>query len=446
MSSMEQTASMARRARTERRLRLAVYGVLAENAGSGAGAFPVLLSALLERGHRVEFFGNPAYVRPRSLERFSGYRFHPLHVEAADRLWYRTERFVFARAVVAQLGHAAYARAAIQHVEREHEREPYDLIFATDVQPLWPSRLPVIAWPQSPPHSEAAALRTPALARELLKISGPGNYAAIQAFYAYRLVTAQLGLRASDIYLCGSRWARDEWERFGAAPERLLPFPYPIDVRPFSRVPPLAERSATTFLWLGRSSPRKRLDLFVEGFIELRKRHPEVRARVIGNVAAHPFGRAVLARHGAAPGLSVEPAIARDAVPELFEQVDVLVQPSQNENFGFSVAEALAAGRAVVAGPTNGTLEYAGAAGFGFSEYSASAVADAMERAMLAIAADGPAVSRSAREAARQFEVDAVTERFVAECERLVQRRAVTGVTRCRERMTTLLVHRQASS
>jgi glycosyltransferase involved in cell wall biosynthesis len=430
---------------TGRRLRLAVYGVLAENAGSGAGAFPVLLSALLERGHRVEFFGNPGYVRPRSLERYANYRFHPLHVEGMERLWYRTERFELVRALVAQLGHAAYAREAIRQVEREHEREPFDLILATDVQPLWPSRLPVISWPQSPPQTEAAALRTPELARELVKITGAGKYAAVQAFYAYRLVTAQLGLRCSDTYLCGSRWARDEWARFGAEPERLLAFPYPIDIRPFAGVPALRKGETTTFLWLGRASPRKRLDLFVEGFLELRRRHPDVRARIVGNVTAHPFGRAVLERHGSVPGLTLEPAIGRDAVPELFAHVDVLVQPSQNENFGFSVAEALAAGRAVVAGPTNGTLEYAGGAGFGFSEYRATAVADAMERAMQAIADDGPGVSQAARVAAQQFEVNAVAERFAAQCEMLVDRWTTTGVTPCRERMTNLLVHRHAS-
>ena len=49
---------------------------------------------------------------------------------------------------------------------------------------------------------------------------------------------------------------------------------------------------------------------------------------------------------------------------------------------------------------------------------------------------------RSAREAAQQFEVNAVTERFAAHCEMLVDRWATTGVTPGRERMTSLLVHR----
>jgi glycosyltransferase involved in cell wall biosynthesis len=400
-------------------LRLAVYGVLAEGAGSGAGAYPVLLEALLARGHQVEFFGNPAYVRMRSLEATPGYRFHPLHLEAMDRLWYRTASLDVTRAVVAQLGIAAYQREAVRQIERAHERAPYDAILCTDMQPLWSSRLPVIAWPQSPPHTEASALRTPELARAVVRASGVARYAAVQAFYVYRALAARLALGCSDVYLCGSRWARDEWVRFGAAPERVRPFAYPIALDTFARVPALERKPTTTFLWLGRSVPRKRLDLFVEGFALVRARHPNVRARLIGDLTTHPFGRAVLERHASTPDLSVEAAVARANVPALFGEIDVLVQPSQNENFGFSVAEALAAGRAVVGGPTNGTLEYAGQAGFIFPEYTAESVALAMERAMHAVEREGPALSQRAREAASELALEAVTDRFCALCEEL---------------------------
>jgi len=409
--------------RLNRPLRLAVYGVLAESAGSGAGAFPLLLAALLERGHEVEFFGNPVYVRPRALEEKPGYRFESLHLEAMDWLWYRTDGFDLARTVVAQLGHAAYQREAIRRIEGVHEQRPYDLILCTDMQPLWPTRLPMIAWPQSPPHTEAAALRAPELAGQIVKSTGAARYAAVQAFYAYRALLARLSLGCSDRYLCGSRWARDEWQRFGAAPNRLVPFAYPLEIDTFASVPELSREPATTFLWLGRSSPRKRLDLFLDGFARLRARRPNARARVVGDVTSHPFGRAALERHGGTPGLSVEAAVPRAAVPQLLAEVDVLVQPSQNENFGFSVAEALAAGRAVIGGPTNGTLEYAGPAGFVFSEYTAEAVALAMERAMLAKAEDGPGLSRQARQAAQVFAVETVTARFCALCEELLAER-----------------------
>ncbi|HVR20640.1 MAG TPA: glycosyltransferase family 4 protein, partial [Polyangiaceae bacterium] len=230
-------------------------------------------------------------------------------------------------------------------------------------------------------------------------------------------------LGAADALLCGSRWAGNEWMRFGAEPERVRPIPYPVDTGAYSRVPALEPKATTTFLWLGRSVPRKRLDLFVEGFELLRRRHPNVRARIVGDVLAHPFGRAAFEGRAPIPELSIEGAVTRESVPGLFAEADVLVQPSQNENFGFSLAEALAAGRPVVAGPTNGTFEYAGQAGFGFSEYSAESVALAMERAMLAVARLGPELSRRAREAAQIFAIASVTERVLGACEEVLARR-----------------------
>jgi glycosyltransferase involved in cell wall biosynthesis len=380
------------------------------------------MAELLERGHAVEFFGNPTYVRPRALERFPRYRFHPLHIEAMERLWYRAEASEIARTLVSQLGIAAYQREAVRSIERVSERDPFDLILCTDMQPLWSAKIPLIGWPQGPPHTEGAALRSAKLWRLALRSSGVGNYAAVQAFYAYRALTSRLGLGAADALLCGSRWAGAEWMRFGAAPERVRPTPYPVDTEVYSRVPALEPKETTTFLWLGRSVPRKRLDLFVDAFELLRRRHPTVRARIVGDVLAHPFGRAVFAGQRTVPGLSIEGAVARESVPRLFAEVDVLVQPSQNENFGFSLAEALAAGRPVVAGPTNGTFEYAGPGGFGFSEYSAASAALAMERAMLAVSQLGPELSRRAREAARVFAIASVTDRVLAECQAVLAR------------------------
>jgi glycosyltransferase involved in cell wall biosynthesis len=103
----------------------------------------------------------------------------------------------------------------------------------------------------------------------------------------------------------------------------------------------------------------------------------------------------------------------------------VLVQPSEQENFGFSVAEALAAGRAVVVGPTNGTADYVGSAGYAFTDYRAESVADAMEGALEAVTREGPAVSARAREEARRhFAIDAVADRFFAICSDVLARRA----------------------
>jgi len=400
-----------------RPLRIAVHGILADGAGSGAGSFPVLFAEMLERGHRVEFFGNPGYVRPRSLERFPGYRFHPLRAEFFERLYERAESVgsPYLRALVAQINHAAYHREAVVRAEALHAEEPYDFMLFTDTQALWPSRMPVVSWPQSPPQTEATALLHADVRRSVLEQRGAKYLASVQAFYAYRALTARAVLSFSDLYLCGSVWARDQWARFGAPPERLAPFAYPIALSSFAEVPRADPARPVTFLWLGRATPRKRLDLFLEGFARLRARHPTAQARVVGVVVSEPLTRALVERYRGTPGLVVEPPVARAEIPALFANVNVLVQPSEHENFGFSLAEALAAGRLVVAGSTNGTLEYAGRAGFGFASYTPESVANAMARALEA--AHDPALFDAARAASGVFRLDVVADRFCDVCE-----------------------------
>lgn len=409
------------------RLTVAVHGFLADGVASSAGAFPLLLGELLSRGHAVDLFANPNFIRPPSLERFPNYRYVPLRVEAMERWYERVHAFdaPYASAALSQVAMLAYQREAVRSMEAEHMTRRYDLVVCVDTLQLWPSaRLPVISWPQSPPHTEAAALRSFAVARNALAGTGPARYAAVQLFYAYREAIARGTSSYSDLFLCGSRWSRAEWLRFGADSERVRAQAFPLHLEPFAEIPAPGQREPFTFLWLGRAVPRKRLDLFLDAFALLRKSEPHVCARVVGNLRGDAAAERLLARHRDQPGLSVEAPVPRADVPDLLTECDVLVQPSQNENFGFALAEALAAGRPVVAGPTNGTFEYADEAGYGFGEYTPESVAGAMRRALQAVQSDGARVATQARRAAHDhFSIANVTDRFVAICRGLTKRR-----------------------
>jgi glycosyltransferase involved in cell wall biosynthesis len=404
-------------------LRFAVHGIVSDGGGSGAGTFTVLLAGLLERGHRVDFLGVPTFTEPRSLERYPGYRFVDVSTRGSEGVWR------FGNALPTPYPRAAAAQAAIllcqiEAVRRVHlERERYDVMLCTDAQQLWPAKIPVLSWPQSPPQTEAAALREPAIMRTALRSWGLKRYLAVQLFYAYRAAQARAALGASDLYVCGSSWARDAWLGFGATPEQLAISSYLVDIDPFSKVAPPGALAEPTFLWLGRASPRKRLDLFLAGFSELRKKFPNARARVVGNLGQENLAAPLVGEYGADQGVSFEPGVGRAEVPLVFAGSDVLVQPSENENFGFAVAEALAAGRPVVLGPKNGTRDYAGEAGFVFTAYEPRAVAAAMERALVAVQTDGAGVAERARAAAeKHFRTERVIERFEALARELVGR------------------------
>jgi glycosyltransferase involved in cell wall biosynthesis len=292
-----------------------------------------------------------------------------------------------------------------------------------------------MCWPQSPPQTEGSALRVPVVARAAIRSQGIIRYASTQLFYGYRWVLARAALAATDIFVCGSTWARDEWRRFGADAAALRTLAYPIDLDAFAETPPVgARRDCVTFLWLGRAVPRKRLDLFLAGFELLVRRRPEARARLVGNLMNDPFATRLLEPYENHPAISIEGAVEHARVKQLFTEVDVVVQPSQNENFGFSVAEALAAGRAVVLGPTNGTRDYTGEGGFEFADYRPELVADAMERAFAAVRAEGPNLSIRARASAREhFDIERITPAFAELCSEAVAR----GRARSRARNPT---------
>jgi glycosyltransferase involved in cell wall biosynthesis len=407
-------------------MRVAAHGLITDSGGSGAGAFSVLLRSLLEQGHDVSFYGVPGFTEPKSLESHPRYRYVPLHVPELGPV-YRATRSLpvqYPHAVVSVIAHAAYQRQAIRKMEEESAATAPDFVLCLDALNIWRSRLPVLSWPQSPPQTEWEALRSPRSALALLKASGPAYLAAVNAFYAYRYLQARVTLPTSDALIISSRWSSEHWIRFGLSPECVVPLPYPLDVESFDRVPPRPDGAKVTFLWLGRAVPRKRLDLFLEGFRLVQKRAPGVRALLVGNLAKDPVAQRILDAYRDVADVEIRPPVPRADVGHVFAEADVVVQPSQNENFGFAVAEALAAGRPVVLGPTNGTADYPGEAGFRFERYDAASVADAMDRARLASERDRTRLHETARRAARtHFEKDGVAQRLVAFASEVIARR-----------------------
>jgi glycosyltransferase involved in cell wall biosynthesis len=109
---------------------------------------------------------------------------------------------------------------------------------------------------------------------------------------------------------------------------------------------------------LGRFVPRKRLDLFLDGLAFAIRSGCDVEAWVIGQSGFVPNYEKLIEEFPYPDRLWHRPSIPRAEVPMLLSTVDVMAQPSDEENFGSSVAEALACGLPVIVGKTNGTGDY----------------------------------------------------------------------------------------
>jgi glycosyltransferase involved in cell wall biosynthesis len=178
---------------------------------------------------------------------------------------------------------------------------------------------------------------------------------------------------------------------------------------------PVASDAPVTFLHLGRIVPRKRLDLLIEAFRLLTLERSGVKLLIVGKFAYAAGYRRLLDPDHVPPGVEYLESVPREHVCKLFEMADVLVQPSENEDFGSAVMEAQGSGVPVVVGPSNGTAEYVGERSFKFSAYTAESIRDALLRAVDAVRADRVALTEDSRRAAeKHFRPEDVAEKLIA--------------------------------
>lgn len=402
-----------------RPLRLAFYGHLNKDSGSGPGSNYLLIEELLRRGHSIDLYAIDGFVGPQGLARYPGLTYVPAALAAADRVldflmnklpeaigW--GPAFAFN-----QLRHRLYYRTIERSIAVRHARAPYDALLVFDV--LMPFRrnetLPCVNWPQSTPEGELEALR--GQRRRIMRHSSSALYWGLVFYYRWKVATVRKRIRECDRVICCSSWTRRSWERLGLSGATAIPFA--VDLGKFHPPAVVRERREVTFLHLGRIVPRKRIDLLLDGFALLRREVPEARLIVIGRFA-YAKGYAELVSPGRLPpGVEYRPHTPRERVPELLRSVDVLVQTSENEDFGSSVMEAQACGVPVVLGPLNGTRDYVSESSFLFESYTPHAVACALRRAAQGVRRDRAALMREAREAAEaNFSVDALADRVLA--------------------------------
>ena len=113
---------------------------------------------------------------------------------------------------------------------------------------------------------------------------------------------------------------------------------------------PLAEHGAKrVVLALGRIHPKKGLAHLVHAWSKLEAGYPGWRLSIVGPAeAGHDDELRALAAALCLTRVSVEGAVYGDAKTDAYREADLFVLPTLNENFGLTLAEALAAGTPVI--------------------------------------------------------------------------------------------------
>jgi glycosyltransferase involved in cell wall biosynthesis len=405
---------------SEHPLRLAVYGFVEKEAGGLASANFVVLERLLQRGHFVDFYAIDPFVRPVQLFDYPNFRYLGFRLSYLEWAWAVVNRVPTqaarwaAQQAYSQFTHMGYNRAIGKAIARAHRERTYDALLTLGL--LSPFRVPevlTVSWDQGTPNGERAGLI--AQKQQLTSLCGWGLYAALMSYYRYREARARRLLRYSHLVICGSRWAMGSWQELGLPATRSFALPYPVDLDLFTPADRDTGPGPIRLLHLGRIVPRKRLDLLLEAFHLLRRDDPNVRLRVIGTFAYARGYQALLQGPRLMAGVEYQPHVPRAEAREALRQADVLVQPSENENFGTAVAEAQASGLPVVLGPSNGTRDYLDSDEFTFPTYDPRAVASALGRAVCAVRERRDELQIRARAAAeRSYDVDRIVDRLLA--------------------------------
>jgi glycosyltransferase involved in cell wall biosynthesis len=164
----------------------------------------------------------------------------------------------------------------------------------------------------------------------------------------WALLQGDVVRRASCIHAT-SEQEYDEIRSFGLK-NPIVIIPNGIDVPELDSHPTAANDLSRVVLSLGRIHPKKGLDRLVRAWARIEAAHPDWRLRIVGpDELGHAEELVDLAAELKARRVSVEKPVSGDAKFVVYQQADLFVLPSLNENFAITVAEALAVGTPVIA-------------------------------------------------------------------------------------------------
>lgn len=122
-----------------------------------------------------------------------------------------------------------------------------------------------------------------------------------------------------------------------------------VDLPQAPHTPAKAATNQRTVLSLGRIHPKKGLDRLLQAWALIEFRHPDWRLQILGPAElGHDSELRALAAALKLSRVSIEQAVYGDLRLAAFQAADVFVMPTLSENFGMTVAEALAAGTPVI--------------------------------------------------------------------------------------------------
>ena len=183
-----------------------------------------------------------------------------------------------------------------------------------------------------------------------------------------------LDIRAAELLLVGSQFARSTYLDYGVPDEKIKVVPFGVDLNLFGCSPKPEQQSGIfRITFAGRFVFQKGIDTLIEAFAGFD--HKDAEMVMAGSMTE--YGRKVI---GTASGVRITGQLTQQQLADMFRKSHVFVFPTRYEGMGLTVLQAMACGLPVITtdhGP--GTVVRDGVDGFIIPVDSPAAIIDKLE-------------------------------------------------------------------
>jgi glycosyltransferase involved in cell wall biosynthesis len=214
----------------------------------------------------------------------------------------------------------------------------------------------------------------------------------------------RFALRRSNVMIGDCKVVRDAAIQFGMAADRILTFPWGVDLKKFTP-DGIASRDPEEFILLSTRSwePIYGVDIIARAFVIAARRLPELRLILLGSGSQAGLIRSTFIQGGVSERVDFRGPVNQADLPDYYRLADLYISASHVDGSSVSLMEALACGIPALVSDIPGNREWVeqGRSGWFFPDGDVDALAEGILN-VVALRRDLPEIGLAARKRAEQ--------------------------------------------
>ena len=190
---------------------------------------------------------------------------------------------------------------------------------------------------------------------------------------------------------------------YGMPEERILTFPWGVDLQHFSTSPTRDEAQPFTLLSTRGWEPIYGVDVIARAFVQAARHQPDLRLIMLGNGSLAGMLRQTFQKGGVEDRVLFPGQVTQADLPRYYSMADLYISASHSDGTSISLLEAMACGRPSLVSDIPGNREWVtpGENGWWFRDDDADSLAEGIQKAVKQ-RDQLPAMGQAARRIAEQ--------------------------------------------